>query len=42
MRTALVRVPEKDAIFEAVEMPPRPRFDIDAQSFGTLCQELGV
>ncbi|WP_419658752.1 HAD-superfamily hydrolase protein [Desulfosarcina variabilis str. Montpellier] len=42
MHTALVSVPEEDAIFKAVEMPTNPRFDIEAQDFDTLCQKLGV
>lgn len=42
MHTALVRVPEEDAVFKGVEMPKVSRFDIEAQDFEALCKGLGV
>ena len=42
MHTALVTVPEEDAVFEGVETFGQPRFDIEAQDFDVLCQKLGV
>lgn len=42
MHTALVTVPEEDAVFEGVETPGKARFDIEAQDFDALCQKLGV
>ena len=42
MHTALVSVPEEDAVFEGIETSRETRFDIEAQDFDTLCQSLGV
>jgi 2-haloacid dehalogenase len=42
MHTALVTVPEEDAVFKEVEAPGEFRFDIEAHDFDALCNELGV
>ncbi len=42
MHTALVTVPEEDAVFKGVDAPGEIRFDIEAQDFDVLCNELGV
>ena len=42
LHTAYVNVPEEDIMAEGFEQPSDTNFDIEAQDFETLCQNLGV
>jgi 2-haloacid dehalogenase len=42
LHTALVSVPEEDNMAEGFEPPSETNFDIEAQDFEALCQNLGA
>ena len=42
LHTAYVNVPEEDNMAEGFDQPDDSNFDIEAQDFESLCQQLGV